>query len=181
MIIWALRQIRRGSSGGGGGGERNLGAKNSMHLLFVLHKPVFWTCMNILQVMNIVSVFASGLLWMNISPAAKTSFRSSSLSVCLWGFQHTYKCLCTALYLSTCTYITYACVCRNSLYLESLLQIPPVSFVHWHTLAGLGGGNHHSSESPPSFLTGLESKIKKGRGGVWGRGRSFAFCSWRSS
>lgn len=51
------------------------------------------------------------------------------------------------------------------------------------TLAHLGwtrGTHHHSTESPPSFLTGLETKKgEREREKVSGRVCSFMFCSWQ--
>ena len=50
------------------------------------------------------------------------------------------------------------------------------------TLAHIGWtreSHHHSTRSPPSFLTGLEEK-KREREGVQGRNCSFPFCRWHS-
>lgn len=58
------RQIKRGSVGGGGEGRsKEFGSReNSMHLLLLLRKPVFWTCMNIMHFYEHSFFFTLGLL-----------------------------------------------------------------------------------------------------------------------
>lgn len=74
-------------------------------------------------------------------------------------------------YLSVCEYVktTFA-----------LGTAPADSTRIFSTLAHLGWTHHHSTQSLPSFLTGLETEKHKGRERVGGEDCSFTFWSWHS-
>ena len=60
------------------------------------------------------------------------------------------------------------------------MQIPHVSFVHWHTLAGLGGNSSPFHREPSIIPHRIRDQRKRERERVQGRDCSFTFCCWRS-
>lgn len=77
-----------------------------------------------------------------------------------------------------CAAVLVAClckICQNNLYIRNRY----CRFHPYHLYIGTRESHHHSTRSPPSFLTGLEKK-KREREGVQGRNCSFTFCCWHS-
>lgn len=103
-------------------------------------------------------------------------------------FQH--SCTCTAFIQAHLR--TYVCVqgllvsvCAKYFKTTSTLGVGTIDSTRIIcTLVHLGRTretHHHSTESPPSFLTGLEMKKReRERERVQGRECSFTFCSWQS-
>ncbi len=169
--FWALRKTDQERQDGGGGGERNLGAERIPCTFYCccanLYFGLAWT---LCAFMNIVSFLPWGsqvinilyyILFENVLPITLFRFfcfffmMLEPLCLLAWisAIMHKYC------FLWKHTGCRGACVCvvktcQNNLHIsEQALQIPPVSFVHWHTVAGLGKlttipqrALHHSSQ-----------------------------------